>query len=78
MGHFPHEIALKEHTAQHGDYIDVWKQYSDAQWEDAVRRANQLNYLKYCGYEPAHKTSCWYVQVEDREKLLDFEKNGIV
>ncbi len=74
MDNFAHEIALKEHTAQHGDYIEVWKQYSNAQWEDAVRRANQINYLKYCDYESAHKTGYWYVYVEDREKLLDFEK----
>ncbi|WAU77574.1 DEAD/DEAH box helicase [Acinetobacter sp. TR3] len=74
MDNFAHEIALKEHTAQHGDYIEVWKQYSNAQWEDAVHRANQINYLKYCAYESAHKTGYWYIYVEDREKLLDFEK----
>lgn len=74
MDNFAHEIALKEHTAQHGDYIEVWKQYSNAQWEDAVHRANRINYLKYCAYESAHKTGYWYIYVEDREKLLDFEK----
>lgn len=74
MDNLSHEISLKEHTAQHGDYIDVWKQYSNAQWEDAVRRANQINYLKYCTYESAHKTGYWYIYVEDRERLLDFEK----
>jgi len=30
--------------------------------------------LKYCAYESAHKTGYWYIYVEDREKLLDFEK----
>src|SRR5690606_8266593 len=74
MDNLAHEIALKEHTAQHGDYIEVWKQYSNAQWEDAVRRGNQVNYLKYCSYEEAHKTGYWYIYVDDREKLLDFEK----
>jgi hypothetical protein len=42
MDNLAHEIALKEHTAQHGDYIEVWKQYSNAQWEDAVHRAIKL------------------------------------
>ncbi len=74
MDNLAHEIALKEHTAQHGDYIEVWKQYSNAQWEDVVRRGNQINYLKYCSYEKAHKTGYWYIYVDDREKLLDFEK----
>ena len=50
MDNLAHEIALKEHTAQHGDYIEVWKQYSNAQWEDVVRRGNQINYLKYCSF----------------------------
>lgn len=74
MDNLAHEIALKEHTAQHGDYIEVWKQYSNAQWEDAVHRANQINYLKYCAYEAGHKAGYWYIYVDDREKLSDFEK----
>ncbi|BCX74257.1 DEAD/DEAH box helicase [Acinetobacter sp. Tol 5] len=74
MDNFAHEFALKEHTAQHGDYIEVWKQYSNAQWEDAVHRANQINYLKYYAYEAGNKSGYWYIYIDDREKLIDFEK----
>ena len=75
LDHLAHENALKEHTAQHGDYIETWKQYSDAQWEYAVERANKISYLRYSSYESEQKTGYWYIYVDDIEKLKDFDKN---
>lgn len=68
-----HKTALKEHTEQHGDYIETWKQYSHAQWDNAVQRANQIGLLRYASYEAEDKAGHWYIYIEDIEKLKEFE-----
>lgn len=67
------KIALKEHTDQHGDYIETWKQYSNAQWENATKRANQIGFLRYSKYEPADRAGYWYIHIDDSDKLIEFE-----
>lgn len=75
LDHITHKTALKEHTEQHGDYIETWKQYSHAQWNHAVQRANQISFLRYIRYEAANKIGHWYIYIEDIEKLREFENN---
>ena len=73
LDNIAHKAALKEHTEQHGDYIETWKQYSNTQWDNAVKRANQISFLRYSHYESTSKTGYWYIYIDDFDKLKEFE-----
>ena len=73
LDNITYKAALNEHTAQHGDYIETWKQYSHAQWDYAVQRANQIGFLRYSHYESLNKIGHWYIYINDMDKLKEFE-----
>lgn len=74
LDHISHKTALKAHTEQHGDYIETWKQYSHAQWDNAVQRANKIGYLRYESYQPTDKTGYWFIYIHEGDKLKEFEQ----
>ncbi|MCB1660342.1 MAG: hypothetical protein KDI39_19135, partial [Pseudomonadales bacterium] len=73
------QIALQESISSYGDYISLWEQYSQTQWQQAVNQANQLGYITLKEVEPLeHEALYWYLYASP-ESIKDFEKkwNGL-
>ena len=69
------QIALQESISSHGDYISLWEQYSQTQWQQTVNNASQLGYITIEKVQPVEdKERYWYLYAAE-ESIKFFEKN---
>jgi len=69
------KAMLKQHIESFGDYIAIWKQYSDKQWEDARRQAvDKIGYIKYTKVVNTNIPFQWEVYASESD-ISNFRAN---
>jgi len=68
------QALLRQALQTHGDYIDLWKKYSDVEWQRSLRQAGALGVLAYRACEEASDEGGLIRFTVDAHELTDFRK----
>ncbi|KQV83929.1 hypothetical protein ASD15_30860 [Massilia sp. Root351] len=68
------QALLRQALQTHGDYIDLWKKYSDVEWQRSLRQAGALGVLAYRSCEEASDEGGLVRFMVDADDLADFRK----
>ena len=68
------QALLRQALQTNGDYIDLWKKYSDREWQRSLRQAGALGVLSYKKCEEASQEGGLYRFVVDPDELTNFRK----
>lgn len=68
------QALLRQAVQTNGDYIDLWKKYSDSEWQRSLRQASALGVLPYKRCEEASDEGGLYRFVVDPDELAEFRK----
>lgn len=68
------QALLRQALQTHGDYIDLWKKYSDVEWQRSLRQAGALGVLAYRACEEASDEGGVIRFTVDADELADFRK----
>ncbi len=68
------QALLRQAVQTNGDYIDLWKKYSEREWQRSLRQAGLLGVLQYKKCEEASQEGGAYRFFVDPGDLAKFEK----
>ena len=68
------QALLRQAVENNGDYVDLWKKYSDREWQRSLRQAGLLGVLQYKKCEEASHEGGSYRFFVDSEELAKFGK----
>jgi len=68
------QALLRQALQTHGDYIDLWKKYSDVEWQRSLRRAGALGVLAYRSCEEASDEGGLVRFRVDADELAEFRR----
>ena len=71
------QALLRQAVQTNGDYIDLWKKYSDSEWQRSLRQAGALGVLAYRKCEDASDEGGLYRFKVDADELGEFRKAWI-
>lgn len=67
------QAMLRQAVKTNGDYVELWKKYSDREWQRSLRQAGSLGVLQYKKSEEASDEGGVYRFFVDHEELAKFE-----
>jgi len=68
------QALLRQAVQTNGDYVDLWKKYSDMEWQQSLRQAGALGVLPYKKCEEASDEGGLYRFAVDSDELTKFKK----
>lgn len=68
------QALLRQAVQTNGDYIDLWKKYSDREWQRSLRQAGLLGVLPYKKCDEASHEGGLYRFFVDPDELSKFKK----
>lgn len=68
------QALLRQAVRTNGDYIDLWKKYSDSEWQRSLRQAGALGVLAYKKCLEASDEGGRYRFEADPDELAEFQK----